>query len=435
VILAGAEDGDLRSLEAYRAAGGYASLEKARKMGRETTLEEIEKATVRGRGGAGFPMGRKALFLPPPEQAEKPIYLAVNADESEPGAFKDREIMTCVPHRLIEGIEIACLAIGADRAFVYIRGEYLTEYEILTAAIAEAEAAGLIDTPIVVHRGAGAYICGEETALLESLQGKRGLPRSRPPFPAVVGLYDSPTLINNVETVTNVAKVIEMGGEAYAKIGLESSPGTRLYSLSGEVVRPGNYELPQNATFRELIYECGGGIAGDRELKGIIPGGSSSAILTPDKVDLSMDYDTVQKAGSSIGSASVFVVAEGTCMVQLGLRVAQFYMYESCGKCTPCREGTRWIEMLLRKIEEGRASMDEIDLLVDVCGRVLGKCLCLLGETDAIAVGSYVASFREEFEAHVEQHGCPFGESSALHDLRSPVDEMYRGRTGEEAAP
>jgi NADH-quinone oxidoreductase subunit F len=434
LVLAGAEQGDLRALEDYRRVGGYASLEKARKLGPGATLEQIKQAALRGRGGAGFQMGQKASFLPSPGQAKNPIYLVVNADESEPGAFKDREIINRVPHRLIEGIQIAALAIGAERCFVYIRGEYLSEYEVLSAALAEAEAAKLVSVPILVHRGAGAYICGEETALLESLEGKRGQPRSKPPFPALVGLYNSPTLINNVETIATVPKVIELGGEAYAKIGVKDSTGTRLFSLSGDVVRGGNYELPHGTSFRELIYDCGGGIAGGRKLKAIIPGGSSSPVLPADQVDLSMDFDSVQKAGSFLGSASVIVIDERACLVQLALRISQFYMNESCGKCTPCREGTRWIEMILRKIEQGRASMAELDLLSDVCDRVLGKCLCALGDSDAMAVASYVKHFRAEFEAHIEQGGCPYGDTSSLVGVRSPVDEIYRGRIGQEAA-
>ncbi|MGA9761677.1 MAG: NADH-quinone oxidoreductase subunit NuoF [Gaiellaceae bacterium] len=434
LVLAGAEEGNLRALADYRRVGGYASLEKARKLGPDATLEQIKEASVRGRGGAGFPMGQKASFLPSPGQAKAPIYLVVNADESEPGAFKDREIIDRVPHRLIEGIQIAALAIGAERCFLYIRGEYLAEYEILSAALAEAEAAGLVSTPILIHRGAGAYICGEETALLESLEGKRGQPRSKPPFPALVGLYNSPTLINNVETIATVPKVIELGGEAYARIGVKDSTGTRIFSLSGDVVRGGNYELPHGTTFRELIEGCGGGVAGGRKLKGIIPGGSSSPVLPADQIDLSMDFDSIQKAGSFLGSASVIVIDERACIVQLALRIGQFYMNESCGKCTPCREGTRWIEMILRKIEEGRARMAELDLLEDVCSRVLGKCLCALGDSDAMAVGSYVKHYRAEFEAHIEQGGCPYGDTSSLAGVRSPVDEIYRGRVGQEAA-
>jgi NADH-quinone oxidoreductase subunit F len=434
LVLAGTDSGDLCSLEDYRKTGGYVSLAKAREMGSGATLEEIKKAGIRGRGGAGYPMGQKTSFLPSPEQAHGPIYLVVNADESEPGAFKDREIIVRVPHRLIEGIQITATAIGAVTCFVYIRGEYLSEYEILIAALAEAESAGLVSVPIVVHRGAGAYICGEETALLESLEGKRGMPRSKPPFPALVGLYDSPTLINNVETLATVPKIIEIGGGAYAKIGVESSTGTRLFSLSGNVVRGGNYELPHGTSFRELIYEHGGGIPEGRKLKAIIPGGSSSPLLTAEQVDMSMDFDTLQKAGSFLGSASVIVIDDRACMVQLALRVTQFYMNESCGKCTPCREGTRWIEMLLRKIEEGRANRAELDLLLDACDRVNGKCLCPLGDSDAMIVTSYVSHFREEFEAHIEQGECPFGGSSSLEGLLSPVDQLYRGRVRQEAA-
>jgi len=425
LVLAGADTGDLTSLEEYRRVGGYAALAKAREMGPEKVLEELLAAKLRGRGGAGFPIGRKASFIPKPEQVAGPIYLVVNADESEPGAFKDREIILRVPHRLIEGIEIAALAIHADTAFVYVRGEYLTETELLESAIAEAEQAGLLNVPIFVHRGAGAYICGEETALLESLEGMRGQPRSKPPFPAVSGLYGAPTLINNVETLATVPKVIELGGSAYAEIGVENSSGTRLFSLSGNVVRGGNYELPHGTTFRELIFVHGGGIPEGRKLKAIIPGGSSSPILPADQVDLPMDYDSLAKAGSSLGSASVIVIDERACMVQLALRVGQFYMYESCGKCTPCREGTRWIETIVRKIEEGRAERSELDLLLDVCDRVLGKCLCPLGDSDAMAVASYVTHFREEFEAHLEGGGCPFGGASSLEGIRSPVDELY----------
>jgi NADH-quinone oxidoreductase subunit F len=437
LVLAGAETGNLRTLEDYRQVGGYASLEKVRtlgKLGPTRVLEEIKQSGIRGRGGAGFPMGQKASFIPAPDKTAKPIYLVVNADESEPGAFKDREIIERVPHRLIEGIQISALAVHAERCFVYIRGEYLSEFEILSAALAEAEAAGLVSVPILVHRGAGAYICGEETALLESLEGSRGQPRPKPPFPALVGLYDAPTLINNVETIATVPKIIELGGAAYAKIGVEGSTGTRLFSLSGNVIHGGNYELPHGTTFRELIEDCGGGIAEGRKLKAIIPGGSSTPILTADQIDTPMDSASLEKAGSFIGSASVIVVDDRACMVQLALRVTQFYMNESCGKCTPCREGTRWLEMILRKIEDGRASRAELELLLDVCDRILDNCLCPLGDSSAMVVASYVEHFREEFKAHVEHGSCPFGETSSLTGVRSPVDEHYRGRVGQEAA-
>src|SRR5207245_3659307 len=301
----------------------------------------------------------------------KPTYLTVNADESEPGTFKDREIMLLVPHRLIEGCLITAHAIGSQNVFIYIRGEYLAEFEIVRDALAEAREAGLLGgVTIVLHRGAGAYICGEETALLESLEGKRGQPRSKPPFPAISGLYASPTLINNVETIATVPKVLELGGDEYAKIGVENSTGTRVLSLSGNVVKGGNYELPNGTSLRELIYDVGGGIPGGRELKAIIPGGSSVPVLSADQVDTPLDFDSLAAAGTLFGSGAVIAIDDRCCMVQLGLRVAQFYMHESFGKCTPCREGTRWMVQILRKIDDGRADQHELDLLLDVCDRI-----------------------------------------------------------------
>jgi NADH-quinone oxidoreductase subunit F len=368
-------------------------------------------------------MGRKASFLA--KGTGKPTYLVVNADESEPGTFKDREIMFAVPHRLIEGCLITAYAIGCDRIFIYLRGEYLAEFEILRAAMEEVRAEGLLGgVTIVLHRGAGAYICGEETALLESLEGERGQPRTKPPFPAVAGVYASPTLINNVETIATVPVIVEMGGAAYAKIGVPpDSSGTRVFSLSGNVVRGGNYELPMGTTMRELIYDIGGGIPDGRELKAIIPGGSSVPVLTADQVDTPLDSASVAEAGSMIGSGAVIVIDDRACMVQLGLRVAQFYMHESCGKCTPCREGTRWMVQILRKIEEGRAEQGELDLLLDVCDRILGKCLCPLGDAAAMPVASYVDRFRDEFQAHLDAGGCPFGGESSLERVLAPVDQ------------
>src|SRR5215207_9383974 len=362
-------------------------------MERQAVIDELLAANVTGRGGAGFPMGRKASFLPKPDESPKPIYLVANADESEPGTFKDREIMDRIPHMFVEGIVIASHAIGASAAFVYIRGEYLAEFEILRDALAEARRAGLVggnvlgsgwSLPIVIHRGAGAYICGEETGMLESLEGKRGQPRSKPPFPAISGVYASPTLINNVETLATVPKIIAMGGAKYAKLGVENSAGTRVFSLSGNVVNGGNYEIALGTSLRELIYDLGGGIAGGRELKAIIPGGSSVPVMTADQVDTALDFDAVAEAGSMLGSGAVIVIDDRACMVQLGLRVAQFYMHESCGKCTPCREGTRWMVQLLTKIEEGDASQSELDLLLNVCDRILGNCLCPLGDAAAM---------------------------------------------------
>ena len=388
----------------------------------QAIVQELLATGLRGRGGAGFPMGRKASFLA--KGTGKPTYLVVNADESEPGTFKDREILFRVPHRLIEGCLITAHAIESNRVFIYLRGEYLHEFEIIRAALDEARRAGLLGgVTIVVHRGAGAYICGEETGLLESLEGKRGQPRSKPPFPAVSGLYASPTLINNVETIATVPAIVEHGGAWYAALGVENSAGTRVFSLSGNVMNGGNYELELGASLYDLIYRLGGGIPDGRKLKAVIPGGSSVPVLTAGEIHYPLDFDSMAEAGTMLGSGSVIVIDDRCCMVQLGLRVAQFYMHESCGKCTPCREGTRWMVQLLHAIEEGRAEQHELDLLLDVCDRILGKCLCPLGDAAAMPVASYVTKFREEFQRHVDEGDCPFGGKSSLEGVFAPVDQ------------
>jgi NADH-quinone oxidoreductase subunit F len=400
--------------------GGYGSLEKARRMEPSQVIEELLTANLRGRGGAFFPMGRKASFL-----AQGTRYLVVNADESEPGTFKDREIMLREPHRLIEGCLITAHAIGCQNVFIYIRGEYLTEFEVIRGALDETREAKLLGgVTIVLHRGAGAYICGEESALLESLEGKRGQPRSRPPFPAVAGLYQAPTLINNVETISTVPVVIEMGGEEYAKLGVApNSTGTRVFSLSGNVVKGGNYELEMGTTLRELIYDIGGGIPDGRELKAIIPGGSSTPVLRADQVDMPLDADSASELGTMLGSGAIIAIDDRACMVQLGLRVAQFYMHESCGKCTPCREGTRWMVQILEQIEAGKAQQGDLDLLLDVCDRILGKCLCPLGDAAAMPVASYIDKFRDEFQAHIDRGSCPYEGESSLDRVFAPVDQ------------
>ena len=422
VVLAGAEEGPLLDLADYRAVGGFEALAKARAMEPAKVVQEILDSGLRGRGGAFFPTGRKASFLA--QDTGRPTYLVVNADESEPGTFKDREIMFAVPLRLIEGCLITAHAIGCERVFIYIRGEYLHEFEVLRHALEQVHAADLLGgATIVLHRGAGAYICGEETALLESLEGKRGQPRTKPPFPAVAGLYASPSLINNVETIATVPKIIELGGAEYAKIGVPpDSSGTRVFSLSGNVVNGGNYELPMGVTLRELIYEHGGGIPDGRRLKAVIPGGSSVPVLTDDQIDVPLDATSMAEAGSMLGSGAIIVIDDRCCMVQLGLRVAQFYMHESCGKCTPCREGTRWMVQILRSIEEGTASQGDLDLLLDVCDRILGKCLCPLGDAAAMPVASYVDKFRVEFQAHLDS-GCPMHGESSLEHVLAPVDQ------------
>jgi len=430
ITLAHADERDLTQLSEYQGIGGYKALAKARRMKPEKIVEQLLASNLRGRGGAGFPMGRKASFLA--KGTGKPTYLCVNADESEPGTFKDREIMLRNPHLLIEGCLITAHGIESQSVFIYLRGEYLDVFEVMRAALEDARKAGLMeDVTIVLHRGAGAYICGEESALLESLEGKRGQPRPRPPFPAVAGLYGSPTLINNVQTVATVPVIVAKGGAWYGSIGPEASPGTVVFSLSGNIENPGNYELELGTPLRELIYDIGGGIPSGRELKAIIPGGSSTTVMTPDQIDTALDFNSVMEAGSQLGAAAVIVIDDRACMVQLALRSSQFYMHESCGKCTPCREGTRWMVQLLHKIEEGRASQGELDLLLSVCDRMLGKCLCALGDFAAGPVVEYVAKFRDEFQRHIDEGGCPYGGESSLEGVVAPVEQHAHHPTAE----
>jgi NADH-quinone oxidoreductase subunit F len=422
LVLDGAVEEPLRDLDSYRAVGGYAQLERARAISPHQVTDELIQSNLRGRGGAFFPTGRKASFIPTPDKVAKPIYLTVNADESEPGTFKDREIMLRVPHRLLEGCLIAAYAIQSKHVFIYIRGEYSDEYDVLTAALKEARSARLLgDVKLTIHRGAGAYICGEETALLESLEGKRGQPRSKPPFPAISGLYASPTVVNNVETITTVPPIMAMGGAEYAELGVPNTRGTRVVSLSGNVVNGGNYEILAGMSLREIIYDLGGGIPDGRELKAVVPGGSSTVILTKDEIDVGYDFDSLAQLRSAMGSAGIVVLDDRCCIVQLGIRWSEFYEHESCGKCTPCREGTRWLTAILRKLEDGRATQGDLDLLLDVCDRINGKCLCPLGDSDAIIIASYVAKFRTEFQAHIDEGGCPFGGDSSLDHLLAPI--------------
>ena len=423
IVLAGAAERDLTKLAEYEAIGGYRALAKARAMTPQAVIDEVLTSELRGRGGAFFPTGRKWAFIPKPDQNPNPHYLVVNADESEPGSFKDNEIMSRVPHRFLEGCLITAHAIEARDVLVYIRGEYTGPYEVLVAALDElAQRSDLRgDVTIVLHRGAGAYICGEETALLESLEGRRGQPRTRPPYPAIQGAYGSPTAVNNVETIATVPGIIEMGGAEYAKLGVPDSRGTRVVSISGHVERPGNYEVENGTSVRELIYGFGGGIPGGRQLKAVIPGGSSTVILRHDEIDVGYDFNSLLALKTAMGSAGVVVLDERCCMVQLGIRISEFYEHESCGKCTPCREGTRWMTQILRRLEAGDAEQSELDLLLDVCDRINGKCLCPLGETAAIAVASYVDKFRSEFQAHIDEAGCPFGDESPLRGVLAPV--------------
>ncbi|HTZ87742.1 MAG TPA: NADH-quinone oxidoreductase subunit NuoF [Solirubrobacteraceae bacterium] len=398
----------LNTLSVYEARGGYASLRKALATTPEQVLEQLEASGLRGRGGAGFQMGKKVSFLPKGQMSK---YLVCNADESEPGTFKDRELMQKNPHVLIEGIAIAAYAAGADRSFIYIRGEYVLQADVLDAALVEAREAGYIgdrvldsehSLSLVIHRGAGAYICGEETGLLDSLEGKRGNPRLKPPFPANQGLYQGPTLINNVETLSTVPTIIAMGGEQYAKIGVESSTGTKLVSISGHIQRPGNYEIELGIPSREIIYGLAGGPPEGSEIKCWFPGGSSSPVLLPDDLDVPYDFDSMAKAGSMLGSGAIIVVDDSTPIVDLALKVAKFYRHESCGKCTPCREGTNWTVKMLERIDSGEATPMDLDIMASVQDHIIGNCLCVLGDAMAMPIGSMIAKFRAEFEQHIE---------------------------------
>jgi NADH-quinone oxidoreductase subunit F len=398
----------LNTLEVYERRGGYASLRKALAMTPEDVLAELEASRLRGRGGAGFQTGKKVSFLPK-GSIEK--YLVCNADESEPGAFKDRELLQKNPHRLIEGIVIASHAAGAQRSFIYIRGEYALQAAVLDAALTEARDAGFVGqdilgsghtVSIVLHRGAGAYICGEETALLDSLEGKRGNPRLKPPFPANQGLYQGPTLINNVETLSTVPVIIGMGGAEYAKLGVETSTGTKLVSISGHVQRPGNYEIVLGTPAREIIYGLAGGPPEGRDVKCWFPGGSSAPVLTADHLDVSYDFDSLAKAGSMLGSGSIIVVDDSTPILDVALKVAKFYQHESCGKCTPCREGTNWTVKMLQRIELGEATPMDLEIMASVQENIIGNCLCVLGDSMAMPIGSIIAQFKEELEAHME---------------------------------
>ncbi|MBP1766437.1 MAG: nuoF [Candidatus Aminicenantes bacterium] len=396
-------------IEVYRGLGGYKAVEKALKeMSPSAVLEEVKKASLRGRGGAGFPAGMKWGFVP--QNVPKPRYLCVNADEGEPGTFKDRYIMSHNPHLLLEGTIIASYAVGIRSAFIYIRGEYEAVALRLEAAIAEAYKAGYLGDKIlgtdfgldvVVHRGAGAYICGEETALLESLEGKRGHPRLKPPFPASVGLFQCPTVINNVETLSNVPSIVQEGADAFIKKGLPKDGGTRVFGVSGMVKRPGIYELPLGTKLRTIIFDHAGGMKDGKELKAVIPGGMSAPILTADEIDLAMDFDSLAGAGSMLGSAAVIVIDKETSTLDVLKAVAKFYSHESCGQCTPCRIGTSWIHKIVKRLAGGEGEPDDIDTIIRLAGNIKGKTLCPLGDAAALPILSICRKFRSELEGYI----------------------------------
>ncbi|MDQ6815949.1 MAG: NADH-quinone oxidoreductase subunit NuoF, partial [Actinomycetota bacterium] len=423
----------LNTLAVYQRRGGYEPLRKALAMAPADVLGEIMQSGVRGRGGAGFQMGKKASFLP---HGDMDKCLVCNADESEPGTFKDRELMQKSPHMLIEGIVIASYAAETNRAFIYIRGEYQLQAAILEAAIAEAADAGYLGEDIlgsghslslVLHRGAGAYICGEETALLDSLEGKRGNPRLKPPFPAIEGLYHGPTLINNVETLCTVPHIIRMGGQEYAKIGTETSTGTKLVSVSGDVKRPGNYEVELGIPSRELVFGLAGGPLEGREIKFWFPGGSSAPVLTKDDFDLAYDFDTLAKAGSMLGSGAIIVIDDSHSVLEVALKVAKFYAHESCGKCVPCREGTNWTVKMLERIESGEATPMDLDIMASVQEQIIGHCLCVLGDAMAMPIGSMIEKFRAELEAEIEAARDRAGAAELSEVLPIGVSDEYAG--------
>ncbi len=418
IILRDLDIPDIAKIDVYEKHGGYQAFRKAVKEMTPDAVTDVVKASgLRGRGGAGFPAGVKWSFLP---KGVFPRYLVANADESEPGTFKDREIMERNPHQFIEGIAIASYAIQCNHAFIYIRGEFPYAAECLWRAIADAEKCGYLgdrifgsdySLKVTVHRGAGAYVCGEETALLESMEGKLGQPRVKPPFPASVGLYNKPTVINNVETLANVPIILERGAQWFAGIGTPKSTGPKVFCLSGHVNRPGNYEAPFGGiTFRELIYDLGGGIRNGRKLKSILPAGASGPMVSPlvdEKVlDVKLDFEALQPFGSLLGSASVIVLDEDTCMVWAAKKMTRFFEHESCGKCTPCREGTYWLSCVLERVDSGAGSSGDIDLLTSVANQMQGRTLCPLGEFATSPVLGSVKLFRDEYERHIREHGC-----------------------------
>ncbi|MDH3973261.1 MAG: NADH-quinone oxidoreductase subunit NuoF [Deltaproteobacteria bacterium] len=413
VLFKNVEDPKQYLIETSLKKGGYESLKKALGMIPDEIIDEVKAAGIRGRGGAGFPTGLKWSFIP--KFSDQPKYVCCNADEGEPGTFKDRVIIENDPHLLLEGICIAGYAIGAKAGYIYIRGEFAFGAKRLEKAIEEAYKKGLLgknvfgkgfDFDIYVHRGAGAYICGEETALIDSIEGKRGMPRIKPPFPALAGLYDGPTIVNNVETLSAIPFIVRKGGKAFGSIGPEKSPGTKIFNVSGHVEKPGSYELPMGTPLREIIYEHAGGIKDGKKLKAVIPGGASTPVLTPDEIDVNMDFDSVAAIGSMMGSGAIIVMDESTCIVKSVLRLAKFFAHESCGKCSPCREGCTWMVDIIKDIEEGKGKEGDIDFLLSVSDGIFGNTFCPLGDGASMMVTGAINKFRDEFEYHIKNKKC-----------------------------
>jgi len=416
ILLKNADVPNINDIDVYMAHGGYQSLDKAFSMTPKDVLEEVKRSGLRGRGGAWFPAGMKWQFCV--EVQKFPKYLIANADEGEPGTFKDRPFLEKDVHQLIEGMIVSAYAIGASGGYIYLRGEYPDGYRILNAAIEQAYKRNFLGKNIkgtdfsfdlAVHRGAGAYICGEASALIESLEGKRGQFRVRPPYMATHGAFAMPTVVNNVETLVNVSHIINKGADWWSSIGTKESPGPKVFGISGHLNKPGLYELPMGVTLRELIYEHGGGIKGGKNLKAVIPGGVSTSLLIPEHLDIKMDVKSLQEAGSAIGSGATMVMHEDTCIVHIIWRAMAFFYHESCGRCTPCREGTDWMLRILTRIENGEGRMEDIDILKDVCHTIHHNCFCPLGEGAVMPVLSSIKYFRHEYEQHIKEKGCPKG--------------------------
>jgi len=412
------------NIDRYLALDGYKAVQKALGMQPDAIVNEVKNSGLRGRGGAGFNTGLKWSFVP--KQSVKPKYILCNGDESEPGTCKDRLILEHDPHSVIEGVMIAGLAVGAQAGYIYVRGEYRYLLEIMQKAIADAYAKGFLgknifgsgrDFEVYWHGGAGAYEVGEESALMESLEGKRGIPRIRPPFPAVVGLWGGPTVINNVETLASVPPIILSGAEWFANLGTPKNGGTRLFCLSGHLNKPGVYELAMGYNLKKMIYDVGGGIPNGRKLKAVVPGGSSCPLLTADEIDLPMDFDSLMKAGSMLGSGGLVVADDTTCMVKFALRIMKFYRHESCGWCIPCREGTDWLEKTLSRFHAGGGIKKDIDNIQYLSENMLGRTFCALGDAAALPTISIVKKFRKEFEDHLEGKPCPFERAGSVERL------------------
>ena len=407
-------DPSVIGVDGYEAVGGYAGLRQALGMADADIVEVVKASGLRGRGGAGFPTGMKWGFVP--RETGKPTYVVVNYDESEPGTCNNRELVEREPHRLLEGSAIAALAIGCETVFIYIRGEYLWQGTVLQRAIDEAYAKGYLGADVmgsgtridvVLHRGAGAYICGEETALLNSLEGLRGQPRLRPPFPAVEGLYASPTVINNVETLMNVPDIVTKGADWFRELGTEKSPGSKMVTVSGKVERPGNYEIELGTPFRVVLEELAGGVLGGRSIKAWTPGGSSTPMLTAEHLDVALDYESVAAAGSMLGTGAILVMDETDCVVDCATRMVKFYAHESCGKCTPCREGSWWATRVLGRLEEGHGRPEDIPLMSEMGTNILFRAFCALADGTASVINSSLKHFMDEYEAHVRLGACP----------------------------